>query len=292
MTTTGRPIVVGVDGSTSALHAARWAADVAAARHLPLRLVFASNCYAFGYTGALAPPQSYFDAMQTGGEQLLAAAEAEIRLRHPDLVIAVDLQTAGPIPTLVEQTDDARMLVLGSRGSGGFHGILAGSTAVALVAHGHCPVAVVRGAGEDAAPPSEGPVVVGVDGSPTSDAAVAAAFDEASWRGAELVAVHSWLEYTSDTSLPDRFDAEWTALEQREEELLAERLSGWQEKYPDVAIRRVLARGKPVERLMEHAAQLIVVGSRGHGGFTGMLLGSTSQALIYHAGCPVLVVRP
>ena len=285
----GATIVVGVDGSTSARHAAHWAADEAARRHLPIRLVFASNCYAFGFTGSLAPPQSFFDAIEAGGVTLLAEAEAALRDAHPDLEISVDFATGGPIPTLIEQTDDARLLVLGSRGTGGFHGILAGSTAVALVAHGRCPVAVIRGATPDARPPATGPVVVGVDGSPTSDAAVAAAFDEASWRAAELVAVHSWLE-----SVPDRATPEHVEHEQAEQELLAERLAGWQEKYPDVVVRRVVAAGPAVERLLEHAAgaQLMVVGSRGRGGFGGMLLGSTSQALIYHATCPLLVVRP
>ena len=124
--------------------------------------------------------------MQAAGFQLLAEAESAIREVHPDLDIGVDLQTAGPVPSLLEQSEDALLLVLGSRGAGGFRGILVGSTAVALVAHGHCPVAVIRGATADASPPAEGPVVVGVDGSPTSDA-----FDEASWRGAELVAVHA-----------------------------------------------------------------------------------------------------
>ncbi len=293
-TTVGRPIVVGVDGSTSALHAALWAADVAAQRRHPLRLVFACDSYAFGYAGGLAPPQSYFDELQAAGELLLSTVETEIRKAHPRVEIAVVLRTAGPVPTLLEQTAGAHLLVLGSRGSGGFRGILAGSTAVALVAHGHCPVAVVRGAAPDAEPPTDGPVVVGVDGSATSDAAVAAAFDEASWRGAELVALHSWLEHTSDNALPERVDAEWAQLEHQEQELLAERLAGWQEKYPDVAVRRVITQGKPVTRLLEHAAgaQLVVVGSRGHGGFSGMLLGSTSQALVYHAPCPLLVVRP
>lgn len=284
---TSTTIVAGVDGSTSALHAALWAADEAAQRHHPLRLVHAANEYGFGVAGGLAPPQSFFDEMQAAGTQLLADAESAVRAVHPDLEIGVDLQTAGPVPTLLEQTEDAALLVLGSRGTGGFRGILVGSTAVALVAHGHCPVAVIR----DETP--DGPVVVGVDGSPTSDAAVAAAFDEASWRGAELVAVHSWLEYASDHVLTRGLDVGWERLEQEENELLAERLAGWQEKYPDVGVRRVVTQGRPVERLLEQAAaaQLIVVGSRGHGGFSGMLLGSTSQALIHHATCPLLVVR-
>lgn len=279
-------IVVGVDGSTSALRAALWAAEEAAQRHHPLRLVYANNEFAFGSTGGLAPPQSFFDAMQAAGFQLLADAEAAIRQVHPDLDIDVDLQTAAPVPSLLVQTDDALLLVLGSRGTGGFRGILVGSTAVALVAHGNCPVAVIRGATADAPPPAEGPVVVGVDGSPTSDAAIATAFDEASWRGAELVAVHTWSENDSEHMRGQTG--------QVEKELLAERLAGWQEKYPDVDVRRVLTQGRPVERLLEHAAgaQLMVVGSRGNGGFSGMLLGSTSQALIRHATCPLIVVRP
>jgi nucleotide-binding universal stress UspA family protein len=133
--------------------------------------------------------------------------------------------------------------------------------------------------------------VVGVDGSSTSDAAIATAFDEASWRGAELVAVHAWPEWGSDHG---HSGALVDDSGQVEKELLAERLAGWQEKYPDVAVRRVLTQGRPVEQLLKHAAgaQLVVVGSRGNGGFSGMLLGSTSQALIRHATCPLLVVRP
>jgi nucleotide-binding universal stress UspA family protein len=292
--TTGMPIVVGVDGSTPALHAAVWAANTAAQRHEPLRLVFASNSMAFGYGAWLAPPQSYFDELQASSEKLVADVETALRREHPALEIAVELQTASPIPTLIAQTDEARLLVLGSRGTGGFGGMLAGSTAVALVAHGHCSVAVIRGAGPDGLPPTEGPVVVGIDGSSTSEAAVATAFDEASWRGADLVAVHSWIENAADADLLRPGDAGWAKIEQNEEEVLAERMAGWQEKYPDVAVRRVLTQGKPAERLLEHAvnAQLIVVGSRGRGGISGMLLGSTSQALIYHATCPLLVVRP
>lgn len=284
-------IIVGVDGSTSALHAALWAADEAAQRHRPMRLVYANNEFAFGTTGGLAPPQSFYDSMQAAGVQLLAGAESAIRKLHPDLDISVDLQTSAPVPSLLDQTQDAFLMVLGSRGNGGFRGILVGATAVALVAHGDCPVAVIRGATEDAPPPTEGPVVVGVDGSPTSDAAIATAFDEANWRGAELVAVHAWPDYASDRARSLGFSE---GSEQAEKELLAARLAGWKEKYPDVDVRPVVTQGRPVKRLLELAAgaQLVVVGSRGNGGFTGMLLGSTSQALIRHATCPLMVVRP
>jgi nucleotide-binding universal stress UspA family protein len=139
-------------------------------------------------------------------------------------------------------------------------------------------------------------VVVGVDGSPTSEPALAMAFEEAAMRGAGLVAVHAWVEFTSETAYVSarQFLVDWNAVETREHEMLAERLAGWQEKYPDVEVRRVVTGGRPAKCLLDEAddAQLLVVGSRGRGGFTGMLLGSTSQALIHHAPCPLVVVRP
>ena len=232
--------------------------------------------------------------MQTEGEKVLAEVETAIRRRHPDLDIGSDLLLESPVQALVERTDDARLLVLGSRGMGGFHGMLVGSTAVALVAHGHCPVAVIRGRADGGPPPTEGPVVVGVDTSPTSEAALASAFDEASWRGAELVAVHAWIEFDGEPPATIRSPTEWEVARQNAAETLAERLAGWQEKYPDVAVRRVVTHHLVVHALLAHAgdAQLLVVGSRGHGGFAGLLLGSTSQTLIYHAPCPLLVVRP
>jgi nucleotide-binding universal stress UspA family protein len=125
---------------------------------------------------------------------------------------------------------------------------------------------------------------------------VALALEEASLRGADLIAVHTWLDYASDVAYATArpFVVDWNAVEIREREMLAERLAGWQEKYPDVSVRRVVSRGRPVRGLLEQAteARLLVVGSRGRGGFGGMLLGSTSQALVYHAPCPLLVVRP
>jgi len=115
-------------------------------------------------------------------------------------------------------------------------------------------------------------------------------------RGADLVAVHTWIEFSSDSAyaFAHQFIVDWDVIETRERELLAERLAGGQESYPDVTMRRVVTRDRPVRCLLDHAAdaQLLVVGSRGHGGLPGMLLGSISQALIYHAPCPLLAVRP
>ncbi|MFC5099416.1 universal stress protein [Kibdelosporangium philippinense] len=136
--------------------------------------------------------------------------------------------------------------------------------------------------------------MVGVDGSPASEAAIKFAFEEASLRGASLIAVHTWTEVYLDPELNvDRIAFDTTLLEEREHELLAQRLAGWQEKYPDVLVTRVVTKGRPVRALLgydEHA-QLIVVGSRGLGGYHGMLLGSTSQALMHYALTPLAVVR-
>jgi nucleotide-binding universal stress UspA family protein len=290
------PVVVGVDGSPSSLHAALWAGDEAARRNLPLRIVHAIALPGLAYGGGLGPPDRFTDALREDGKRWVAAAEAAVLDAHPDLRIEIAPKSGNAVPFLIEESRTARLLVLGSRGLGGFTGMLAGSTAVALVAHGHCPVAVIRGRKGDDAPPSAGPVVVGVDGSPASESAVALAFDEASVRGAELVAVHTWVEFSSDNAYAyaRQFVMDWTTIETREREVLAERLAGWQEKYPDVAVRRVVSRDRPVRCLLENAedAQLLVVGSRGSGGFTGMLQGSTSQALIYHAPCPLIVARP
>jgi nucleotide-binding universal stress UspA family protein len=289
-------IVAAVDGSESARHAALWAAAEADHRHLPLRLVKAIKIPAVPYTGGRTVEQRYIDAMTHDGRDLLAGIKADITEIHPDLEVHSDVVLADPVATLVAESESAAIMVLGSRGLGGFTGILVGSTAVALVAHGHCPVAVIRSRTTDGVPPAGGPVVVGVDGSAAGDAAVELAFEEASLRGTDLVAVHTWTEYGSDSSYAHarQFALDWEAVETKQHEVLAERLAGWPEKYPDVIVRRIVTRDRPVSALLEQSAeaQLLVVGSRGHGGFTGMLLGSTSQALIYHATCPLLVTRP
>ena len=280
-------IVVGVDGSESALHAVRWAAREAERRRVALRLVHVYLVPA-GLSGGIVDPAVVLDALREQGRRYLAearqvAADAGVR---PNVV----LRNAPVIPALAKEALAASLLVLGTRGLGGFTGLMVGSTAVALAGRVHCPLVVVRGD-----EPASGPVVVGVDGTQASEAAVAFAFAEASRHGAELVAVHAWAEPVIDTVLLGHPEpADFEPAQQRAYETLGERLAGWQEKYPEVHVTREVVRDHPSPALLRYAeegARLVVVGTRGRGGFSGLLFGSTGQHLLHHAPCPVAVVR-
>lgn len=192
---------------------------------------------------------------------------------------------------LIDVSKEADMIVVGRRGLGALEGLLLGSTSFALVHHSHCPVVVLHDGGDEVGPmpPASAPIVVGVDGSPASEQAVSIAFEEASFRNVELIAVHTWMN-------PADFyvDFDSTAAADQASEELAQRLAGWGERYPDVVVRRVVGQDNPAHRLIEESrdAQLLVVGSRGRGGFAGMLLGSVSWAVAQAARVPVMVARP
>ena len=287
-----RAVVAGVDGSECGLQAVRWAAAEADRRHLPLRLVAAHAWPAgrlVGDPGLGVDPRAVLRDVVLG--HLATAAEAALSVAPQLEVDRVDV-TGYAVPVLQGESAHAELVVLGDLGLGGFTGLLIGSVAVALAAHAACPVVVVRGPEPDYRTPLAEPVVVGVDGSPTSEAAVAFAFEAASLRGVPLVAVHAWRDMVVDPTMAPLLD--WDALESDEREVLAERMAGWTEKYPDVPVRRLVVRQRAARALVEESgrAQLIVVGSRGRGGVQGMLLGSVSQALLHHAHCPVAVVRP
>ncbi|MGW5144531.1 universal stress protein [Rhodococcus koreensis] len=290
-----KPIVVGVDGSESASAAVAWAARAAAALSLPLHIVTVVHIPAFYYTEPYLA-ESFKEELEDTAKARLGSARVHAKQTVDEpLDITTEQFEAKVSQTLIELSANAHMVVLGSRGHGEFTGLLIGSTTSAVAAHGHCPLVVVRGRTLDGQPPTEGPIVVGVDGSESSRAALEAAFEQAAARGASLVAVNVWSDVSVQPSLgasPD--DPLWSSIQTGEEVVLSERLAGYQERYPDVTVERVVARDRPVRVLSEFAekAQLIVVGSRGRGGFKGMLLGSTSNALLHTADCPVMIVRP
>ncbi|MHA6783097.1 universal stress protein [Pseudonocardia saturnea] len=285
-----RTVVVGIDGSQSALEAARWAAGEASRRRLGLRLV-----HAFGWTTELVIGHPDLgerrrDIMLEHARQGLVAAEAAVAEHVPDVPVERELVVGYPIGVLVTESRRADLVVVGDRGLSRIGGLLLGSVAMALATHGACPVVVVRGPGQ--AVSASAPVVVGIDGSPVSEAALAFAYEEAALRDAPLVAVHTWMDLVADPAIAPLLD--WEAIEVDERVVLGERLAGWAEKYPDVPVRRVVTRDRPAHALLKEAvgAQLVVVGSRGRGGFAGLMLGSVGHALLHRSPCPVAVVRP
>ncbi|WAX82122.1 universal stress protein [Streptomyces sp. KMM 9044] len=285
-------IVVGVDGSASSLAAVGAAAEEARRRGAGLRVVHAFLWPAMHVplgASPLGPPEG---GLRTMAEKLVAEAVAHARSVAPDVEVSHAVVTGEPLTVLEAQSRDAELVVVGSRGMGGFIGLLVGSTAVYLASHGQCPVLVVRETGA-----ADGPVVVGVDGSPAGAKAIGFAFAEASLRGAELFALHSWTSWNAPAPAPQDERAPYASrpgeLGAAEERLLSEALAGQQERYPSVKVRHEVVHGGTREALIEasRTAQLLVVGARGRGGFSGLLLGSVSQAMLHHAHCPVTVVR-
>ena len=289
-------IVVGVDGSPSSDSAVRWAAREAEMRNVPLSIVHIIERPPWGMLalggGAVPPPTETSEWRKIEGEEVISAAVKVAQDSVKDgssLQVHVEVYFSATGPALFDLSTHAQMIVVGCRGHGRVERILLGSVSAGLIHHAHCPVAVIHDEMSVASQPSQLPVVVGIDGSPASESATAIAFDEASWRGVELIAVHAW----SDAHVSDIPSIEWSAQQAVGEEALAERSAGWRERYPDVVVRRKIVLDAPAQHLLDEAesAQLLVVGSRGRGGFSGTLLGSVSTAVAQAARVPVIVAR-
>lgn len=287
-------IVVGTDMSGRATEAVEWAAKRAAIRGVPLVIVLA-------LPEVPIPKRSrLFDAMVTGDYRGYLEENAQHKLselrdamveKHPDLVVETVTEAGLASYVLAQASKTADMVVVGARGAHAPLKVRAlGGTADAVVAHAHGPVAVITDHG---APTPEGPVVVGVDDSPESDAALALAADEAAYRGVELRALHGWdvapwmmgpMGVTAMQTTPpiDR-------LKERIEEIV----KPFADAHPDLKWSVEVVEGRPSAALAEAStgASGLVVGSRGLGGFTGLLLGSTSKEVLRDADCPVIVTR-
>lgn len=283
-------VVVGVDGSAASEAAVEWAAEEADRRHAALRLVHAYRLPTLGgFPGYNAFPDDLLEQLREAGEYLLAGAAARVAERHPDVDVVRSLFHGRPEIGLRTASEQAQLTVVGNASPRTGRRLL-NPVGLAVTATNPVPVAVIHAHQK---PPPTGPIVVGVDGSPLSEAAVAFAFDEAAIRGVDLLAVHAWNDVYLDSRRLEPLLVDPEVLEQQERALLGERLAGWGEKYPDVRVRQLLLHQRPTPALLEFSqtAQALVVGSHGRGGFAGMLLGSTSHALATHAHCPVIVVR-
>jgi len=287
-------VVVGVDGSAAATGAVAYAAHTAATRRIPLLLVTTYSIPAAMFAEGMVPPQPVYDELEKECHPIVEEARATALKAAPGIEVSHAIVDGNPAQVLIDYSRKAKMIVLGSRGLGGIKGMVLGSVSAAVASHAHCPVVVTREDTDDL--DRTGPVVVGVDGSEVSTKATSWAFAEASARGTTLVAVHTWMDPQLQAAAAgiSLTEEEWSQLETEQRETLSERLAGFSDRYPDVKVERVVTRDRAVRALVERAAdaQLVVVGSHGRGGFAGMVLGSTSRALLQAAPCPVMVVRP
>jgi nucleotide-binding universal stress UspA family protein len=264
---TDRPVVVGIDGSAASLASIRTAATEAALRRRPLRLVHVDSWTAHPGWVDVDPIGSLATEISTDPEQIVKEA-VELAAGFARTPVTAEVVPGEPGAVLVRESRTAELLVICHRGAGGFLGLRLGSVAVRVAAHARCPVLVTRGT-----PVRDGCVLVGIDGSSANRRAVGFAFDEAAQRGARLLALHSSPGPEADA---DRLPA------------LGE-LAG---RYPQVHLERSVVRARPAGALVaaSELAQLVVVGTHGHGGRPTLPFGSVTHALLHHAACPVVAV--
>jgi len=281
-------VVVGVDGSASSDSALRWAMAEAQRTRQPLHVVH-----------ALETEPVLTDKQQLGTKEapassdpVLTAAIDLVQTTAPELPTTAHSVTGFAATTLIEASKIAGTVVVGSHGRNSVPTALLGSVSQQVAVHSSSAVVVVRENGIRGA--GSGPVVVGVDGSEASQPALAYAFAYAASTGSSLTAVHTWWwEPLEGVSLGEPWIGDWTEIANQEASLISELLAGYLDKYPDVPVRSHVVRGDPVVELLEQSrgASLMVVGSRGRGGFIGLLLGSVSRRILKRAAGPVAVVR-
>jgi nucleotide-binding universal stress UspA family protein len=283
-TMAGPPILVGVDGSAPSLAAVDVAIREAALRGRAVRLVFGDTWADHPAWAANDPAADLAAGLLSEPQQ--AIRDATDRAAAGQVPVTGEIVAGDPATVLIRESAHTDLLVIGHRGRGGFTELLLGSVAIKVSAHAACPVMITRGAA-----PDHGDILVGVDGSPSDDAALRFAFDEAALRGATLRALHAWdRPHLSSPALMLQYDTgPESAAHAR---LLTDAVQDWSRKHPDVTMHRELATGRPADAIADASrhAQLVVLGARGHAQLPGRRLGSVSHTVLHHAVCPVAVV--
>ncbi|MEU6408925.1 universal stress protein [Microbispora sp. NPDC046933] len=279
------PVIVATDGSRGAAAAVEWAAGDAARKGLPLRIVHAVDRLPYEIARYPIPVE---DQLDRAGRRILEEAEQAVRETHPAVRVATAMIEGDPSRVLRQEARNAAEIVIGSRGLGGFTGMLLGSVGTHVAGQVDVPVVVVR-AGVSA---PHGLVVVGVDGSDEAGAALTYAFEEARLRDCPLLALYAWQLPVYPFAPEITYDVD--EVRKAQEDYVADALRTHRDRYPDVAAEMRAVCAHPVVALVEagEKADLLVVGSRGRGAVGAAVLGSVSRAVLHHAHCPVAVVRP
>jgi nucleotide-binding universal stress UspA family protein len=281
-------VVVGVDGSDTSLVAVKWAANEARLRGCGLTLVASISppVSAAGFGPAYPPALDLIGSMQVQAQSMLDEVKATVA----DVDVLTHVEVGSPSGVLIQASERAALVVLGSRGRGGFKGLLLGSVGAQVASHTDCPTVVIRSAARSDAKQ----VVVGIDESPAAQAAVAFAFDFADRHSCEIVAVHAWDIPAYDLLVVPNVPVPVPLKDVAEDEirLAAEVLAGFRTDFPNVRVQERLVRSSAVDALLNAStdAALIVVGTRGHGPAVGALLGSVSNGVLHKAQVPVAVV--
>lgn len=278
-------LVVGVDGSPDSDRALDWALSRARRLDAAVHVVHASPPLV-----ADVDPAAAREALADHDRQIIARAAERARFA-PDVTFTTEVSPHGVVEALLAASEEATALVVGARGHARVSGALLGSVSQHVARHATCPVVVVRDSADHAART----VVLGVDDTPTSQAASDFAFRIAEAEAAPILALRAWHDPALDRSgvvlaLKAELDAE---VRRAELAMLDQALAPWRDKHPGVVVSRDVVPAHPA-RLLSDASQhaaLVVVGSRGRGGFAGLLLGSVSQSLLHSAACPVAVAR-
>lgn len=284
-------VVVGLDGSLVARAAEEWAAAEATRRRVPLHLLCAREVFV-GSIGPLDLPLGLAPVTDDNSRRVLEEAVRRLHELHPRLAVTTHAPFGRPARHLIEASQVAGLLVVGNRGRGRLSAALLGTTTLQTVSHSHCPVVVVSGPVVPSGPSRR--VVVGADGSEASAQAVRFAL-AAAGDGGQVTVIHSWwLEVVDGVVVTTPESEQWRVAVHRHESALQASLGDTAADYPAVEVRTSVVRGNASEVLLGAAAEadLLVVGSRGRGGFTGLLLGSVSQRVMSLAQCPVAVIHP
>ncbi|MCW2913681.1 MAG: hypothetical protein JWN52_1749 [Actinomycetia bacterium] len=285
MTETKYGIVAGYDGSECGEQALKWAIEEARLRRTRLTIC---HLWQYPYTGLMVPVGMEFEQ---AAEHMLLDAVAGARTEAPDVEIRPLLMCGSAARNLIDVGSDADLVVVGTHGLSGVRALMLGSVSSQVAMHSVSPVIVVRGR-PDLSPESyPGQIVVGADGSPAADRALAVAFEEAQLRGLPLTAVCAWTRPDKDASRALYIDQD--GLRTLAGERFHDAVDRLRDTYPGVKAVAELTDAPVIEALQAAAAsaQLLVLGSRGVGFVRGRLLGSVSQTMLHQSPCPVAIVH-